>query len=89
MSTQSGDCQNYRVPYACRGNIQFIIVAVAGRSTASRICGGDVLDDLGVAAPDAEFTVSVAVLLVLLPAVLLTTTLNVEPLSPLTVAGVV
>ena len=36
-----------------------------------------------------EFTVSVAPLLVVLPALLVTTTVNTEPLSPLTVAGVV
>ncbi len=39
--------------------------------------------------PLAGFTVSVAALLVLFPAVLVTWTLNVAPLSPLTVAGVV
>jgi hypothetical protein len=39
--------------------------------------------------PAAEFTVSVAVLLVALPAELLTTTLNCAPLSELVVAGVV
>jgi len=36
-----------------------------------------------------EFTVSVAVLLVAVPAVLLTSTRNVEPLSDVVVAGVV
>jgi hypothetical protein len=37
----------------------------------------------------AGFTVSVAFVLVTLPAVLLTTTSNVDPLSAVTVAGVV
>jgi hypothetical protein len=36
-----------------------------------------------------EFTVSVALPLVMLPTVLLTTTENIEPLSPMAVAGVV
>jgi len=40
-------------------------------------------------AAGAEFTVSVAWLLVMLPAVLLTTTSNLEPLSAVVVAGVV
>ncbi len=40
-------------------------------------------------ATGAAFTVKVALLLVTLPAALVTTTLNVEPLSPTTVAGVV
>jgi hypothetical protein len=39
--------------------------------------------------PAAEFTVSVAALLVALPAELLTTTVNCVPLSELVVAGVV
>jgi hypothetical protein len=37
----------------------------------------------------AGFTVNVAALLVIVPAVLLTTTINVEPLSVVAVAGVV
>jgi hypothetical protein len=37
----------------------------------------------------AGFTVNVAALLVTVPAVLLTTTINVEPLSVVAVAGVV
>jgi hypothetical protein len=37
----------------------------------------------------SAFTVSVAALLVAVPAVLLTTTRNVAPLSPVVVAGVV
>jgi len=40
-------------------------------------------------APAAAFTVSVAATLVTVPAVLLTTTANVDPLSVVTVAGVV
>jgi hypothetical protein len=42
-----------------------------------------------VGATTAAFTVSVAALLVTLPAVLLTTTRNVDPLSVVAVAGVV
>jgi hypothetical protein len=41
-----------------------------------------------VGATPAGFTVSVAALLVMLPAELLTTTWNVEPLHALVVAGV-
>ena len=42
-----------------------------------------------VGATDAGFTVRVAALLVTVPAELLTTTANVEPLSEVVVAGVV
>ena len=42
-----------------------------------------------VGATAAALTVSVAAVLVALPAVLVTTTVNVVPLSPLVVAGVV
>ena len=44
---------------------------------------------LMIGAVAAGFTVSVALLLVALPAVLLTTTENVEPLSAVVVVGVV
>jgi hypothetical protein len=49
------------------------------------------LNDVGerVKPVEAEFTVSVAALLVALPATLLTTTVNCAPLSELVVAGVV
>jgi hypothetical protein len=42
-----------------------------------------------VGATGAAFTVNVAAVLVAVPAVLLTTTPNVDPLSEVTVAGVV
>jgi|HubBroStandDraft_6_1064221.scaffolds.fasta_scaffold1850621_2 hypothetical protein len=47
---------------------------------------GEVME---MASDDTAFTVNVAALLVTLPAELLTTTLNVEPLSALAVTGVV
>jgi hypothetical protein len=49
------------------------------------LAGGVVI----VGATGAGFTVSVAVALVTVPAVLLTTTANVDPLSDVVVAGVV
>jgi len=49
---------------------------------------GAVTDTVGGVVSDG-FTVSVAALLVGVPAVLLTTTWKVNPLSPITVAGVV
>jgi len=48
---------------------------------------GEVIETVGGVVP--ELTVSVAALLVALPAVLLTTTVNCVPLSELVVAGVV
>jgi hypothetical protein len=47
------------------------------------------LQDPGQETETLQFTVSVAVLLVTVPALLLTTTSNVAPLSVLVVAGVV
>jgi hypothetical protein len=50
------------------------------------------LKDVGlnwIAGAGAGFTVNVAALLVAVPAVLLTTTSNVDPLSPVVVTGVV
>ncbi len=59
-------------------------VAVAPTVTVW-LCGCVVM----VGATAAAVTVSVAAVLVLLPATLETVTVKVEPLSPLTVAGVV